>query len=694
MRPSGPTFWFLDSVTGWRQEAAEGVVPDPEDGLRLDVDPEGPLALDAEDGSLGRLVLPRGVAVGVCGAVYLLDLGEARILRFDAGSGAFEPLPEPSLEGIPRGALAERGNLAAAGGDLYLANPLEAYVTVVETGPLRPRRRLALTGGASEGAAPVDVTEHGGDAYVLDEEGGVHRRRPGAAAFERLFFAPGAWRRLALDRDGRFYLLDAEKARLHVFDAAGRSLGEAGDSEAIRGRFAPPPLQLDDHGRLSLSGVPGPLFTRDGRLATAGYAEAPGRPSYRKRGVWWSEALDSEIHRCEWHRVELELRSLPAGSEVRLATYCDAERYPTAEISRLPDHLWRSVLVAKGPMQPADGTAAVSHLLHDGLIQNREGRYLWLRLELHGDGYSSPGIRSLRVHYPRRTYLDDLPAVFSSDQDSRFFLNRFLAVFHSEWQRLDEVIDTLDRYFDPRTVPGGPFLDYLAGWLGQRLEAQWDEEQKRRLLAALPAILPRRGTAEGLRRFLAVYLANLSGMEPEAQGAFPRLVEGFRERQALVVASSARGELGSRPLWSPRRTARAQLGTTARVGTSRLVSTGQPRLDPFHATAYRFRIFVPAAWVTTAAGERLLRHAVESEKPAHTRYELCLVEPRLRVGRQATVGIDTLIGAVPAARLDAPEDPEPAPSRAPRHRLGYDSVLGAAPRPVPAETRLAKGGNP
>ena len=30
-------------------------------------------------------------------------------------------------------------------------------------------------------------------------------------------------------------------------------------------------------------------------------------------------------------------------------------------------------------------------------------------------------------------------------------------------------------------------------------------------------------------------------------------------------------------------------------------------------------------------------------KPAHTRYDLCLVEPRFRVGLQSTVGLDTII---------------------------------------------------
>jgi hypothetical protein len=45
---------------------------------------------------------------------------------------------------------------------------------------------------------------------------------------------------------------------------------------------------------------------------------------------------------------------------------------------------------------------------------------------------------------------------------------------------------------------------------------------------------------------------------------------------------------------------------------------------------------------------------VEREKPAHTAYAICLVDPGLRVGYQALLGIDTILGGEgsgPATRL-------------------------------------------
>jgi hypothetical protein len=60
-----------------------------------------------------------------------------------------------------------------------------------------------------------------------------------------------------------------------------------------------------------------------------------------------------------------------------------------------------------------------------------------------------------------------------------------------------------------------------------------------------------------------------------------------------------------------------------------------------------------------------------------------LVEPRFRVGLQSTVGLDTIIGDYPVARLACRHDTNAPPSRAPRHRLGYDTILSAPPATGP-----------
>jgi hypothetical protein len=87
---------------------------------------------------------------------------------------------------------------------------------------------------------------------------------------------------------------------------------------------------------------------------------------------------------------------------------------------------------------------------------------------------------------------------------------------------------------------------------------------------------------------------------------------------------------------------------------------------------------VPAPWVRTAEDERALRRAIEAEKPGHTAYDLALITPGIRVGRQATIGLDTVIGALPQARLACRHDTGSAPSRPRRGRLSIDTVLWAS----------------
>jgi hypothetical protein len=59
---------------------------------------------------------------------------------------------------------------------------------------------------------------------------------------------------------------------------------------------------------------------------------------------------------------------------------------------------------------------------------------------------------------------------------------------------------------------------------------------------------------------------------------------------------------------------------------------------------------------------------IEREKPAHTMYHLCIVEPRMRVGFQARVGIDTVVAGAPTpSKLDD------------QMVLGTDVALGGQP---------------
>jgi phage tail-like protein len=736
MQTKQPPFYLLDGALGWRTGSSQGLSLGVETGLRLAADPTGPLALGESSGSLGGLVLPRGMALDDEGTLYLLEHQPPwQVKRYRPASGSFHPLPGIGGYGVhPRQFKDPRG-IAVAGRRLWVVEADSARVQVFALDGLALRQAWSAE-GPRRGWQPVDVAAGSGWVYVLDASGWVYRAGERGERITRHLHLPkgGQWQRIAVDRAGKIYLLDTAGAapRLVIFTADGQPKGTAADAGDVRGRFAAPPLRLmvdlrrpnslpsfclpagltrecerasPDEGPapevpLGLCApwskeAPGQLFDMNGDPVTIDPAELIEPLVYGQQGVWVSQALNSSRFRCQWHRVELDFARIPPGCRVVVSTLSADNELAIQKAGSLDPSApqWTVGFTASGVMQPpkdpsssklASRTKAAhaAEVHTDFLVQSRQGQFLWIKIELFGDGFDTPALQAMRIHFPRESYLADLPAVYSSDEESRWYLDRFLSIFQTEWEALEQKIEDSAGLFDPEAVPEqGGFLRQLAAWLALPMEGTWSGEQQRNLLRAVPQVYPRRGTPAGLRAYLQAYLQSMTGWSPAEQGDLPQLVESFRLRKRLMFDSSGSANdvlspAGS-PLWSPGVVGRLQAGAFARAGEVRLISTADPQRDLFHQHAHHFRVVVPAVWVSSADDERMLRRALDAEKPAHAAYDLCLVEPRFRIGIQSTVGLDTIIGTVPTARLTCPaEQDQAAPSRPLHSRLGYDTVLG------------------
>lgn len=423
---------------------------------------------------------------------------------------------------------------------------------------------------------------------------------------------------------------------------------------------------------------------------------------YATSGSWVSAPLDGALPGCQWHRIELRLDSLPAGTALEVATFAADDDTLSGSI---PDDAWSVQPRLVGAVPPP---GAPSGRAEDLLIQSPPGRYLWLRVSLAGDGYATPAVSQLVVHYPRDSYLRYLPAVYGANDAGRWFLERFLSIPQTEWDGLRERIATIARYFDPRAVPEGQALAYLASWLDAKFEPEWSTDDQRRLLCLLPGLRGIRGTARAVHDTARVYLRSLAGPAADSY-RYPYLIEGFRERDWLMLSHESIGDaegapaephrlearLSARRLWSAGVVRRLQLGGTAQAGLSRLVSAGDPATDPFACYANRIRAVAPAGWVRTAAQQRLLERGLRVELPAHVAAEVTLVEPYFQAGAQSTLGIDTVAGPAPLLRLRSSDavapDRAPAPARRPRGRLGYDTVLAGGRHAARHHGTPAKG---
>src|SRR5262249_15772928 len=100
-----------------------------------------------------------------------------------------------------------------------------------------------------------------------------------------------------------------------------------------------------------------------------------------------------------------------------------------------------------------------------------------------------------------------LPVIFegSGDEHENAFLPRFLKIFESIWEPLEQRQDFVDMFFSPRTCPSS-WLPWFAGWFGLELDPSLSESRVRMLLANTIEIYRWRGTKYGLTRVIEVCL--------------------------------------------------------------------------------------------------------------------------------------------------------------------------------------------
>jgi phage tail-like protein len=351
------------------------------------------------------------------------------------------------------------------------------------------------------------------------------------------------------------------------------------------------------------------------------------RPRYVGEGVIDVPVLDGREPDCVWHRLCLDA-CLPPGTSL------DVETRAADEIGLLDTQRWQR----EPTLYRRDGGAEIPYyrlwsreeLGHEAvgtwelLFQRARGRYLQIRLTLHGDGRTTPRIRALRAHYPRFSYLRQyLPGAYQDDPSSAALLDTFLANPEGLLTTLEGKLADARAIWDTRTVPPDA-LEWLAGWIGLTLEPGWSEAQRRLLLAHAPALYPRRGTLTGLAWALRLALEPARGpaifaREYDDRGAPVRIVERFQTRRFAGVA----------------------------VGdpTDQAAPSGEV-LDLARERAHRFIVLLPAE--LGPAERALVERVIDAQKPAHTLVVLKRYWDLFRVG-EARLGLDSRLG--PAGRF-------------------------------------------
>jgi phage tail-like protein len=700
--PHDPLRLLLSADEGWR-DAGTGITQDisvPQDSGALAlavITPAAPGLLDPL-GIMGGLVPPPYAAMAPGGELYLLDRTGKRLLWFDACTCSFAALPclSPAGPADPRN-LKQPTAIAAGVSALVVSDGTDGgTVVVLNRRDLAPR--LVLQRDWLPGPVALDMD---GRIYVADRKHGAVHRFSAAGQWLARLDDVGLVNGLALDRHGRLYVISDDMVRR--FTTNGSPLDEPSDIAAIRDDFAPLPFQVDASGRLVLAALcraagskpPGSgVFDTDGTALNT--TPVPWPPAvYPKTGRFLTNALDSHISTCVWHRIVLDI-DLPSQTRLSVRARTDEIEMPIDLVAPADDPAWSAAQVWRGP---ASGVV-------ECLFTTPPGRYLWLELTLTGDGSATPRIADAMIEFPRIPLRRYLPAVFGPDPVSGELADRFLALFDQNFRSIESRIDDEAALFDPRSTPES-LLAWLAGWVGLTFPGGLGAAEKRRLLRNAPRLYAARGTVDGLRDTLLLYLGLDRVIDAQrnhkpkrcAWGptcppdldppvALPKIVlEHWRLRRWLFLGQGRLGETSR--LWGEAILNRSRLDSNMQLGVTQIKLERDPLRDPFHAEAHAFSVFLPASRARKPVQRRRIEALIRREAPAHTLPVVHWVGPGMKLGIRAMLGFDTVIGMQPppplaldkaklgrATVLQRDTPPRPGVIAQPSTRLGFGTRLG------------------
>jgi phage tail-like protein len=503
---------------------------------------------------------------------------------------------------------------------------------------------------------------------------------------------------LAVGQDA-LYVGDNGARHVRRFTRAGTLVGEA---LGYGGPVAA--LALDAHGGLLVHSGSGlaPL-----RLAVRG--------GYAKNGFLWGGPFTNPSLRPEqWHRLKAGIGHLEPGAHFQLFVYTSASSNPSPGNPLAIDPPWSGASVQASPgshhnpgnvieveagvpeklaVRSAPIRSRMAELVPVDLtdcLPERNGQrtccetwirmpldiaecmipgtpldHVWVGAEFSSEGFSSPALSQMRLDFDHETYLQFLPAIYRENVPSRRFLARFLSLFESLFNEVEGRIADLAVLFDPAATPAD-FLSWLGGWLALDVREDWDDARTRRAIAEAFAMYARRGTVEGLqmavRRFAE---ADVRIEEPILHASWWSLA-GDETSPALEAGTSI---LGVTTTLVPAEAQGAVVGTTAVLDASRLITQEEFGVPLFEDVAHQFTVQLYRGQSYSNKKRDDVRAILDREKPAHTTYHLCVIEPRMRVGVQARIGIDAIVAGPPS----------PTPLGQPLQAVGEALVLGGDP---------------
>jgi phage tail-like protein len=404
----------------------------------------------------------------------------------------------------------------------------------------------------------------------------------------------------------------------------------------------------------------------------AGTSDAPlqltARGAYAGKGFLWTlQPIQTSRPKVAWQRLKAEIRKLPANAHLDFLVYTsnspgDAPTVTAGSDDPLTDPKWRQMLLPP------------STDLDDLYISGCPATYLWVAAQFSSDGAGTPVLSQVRVQFDRDSYLGYLPAIYrnKAGRPASFgpgngapvalaggsgggdFLMRFLSLFESFNADVEDEIRAMGRLFDAKATPK-KYLAWLAEWLGLEIDENWSDAKAREILGHIFKLYGERGTTAYLQRILKLFGGVDAVIEEPIMNAAWWVLPSTA---GASCCDECAGDTSGTPAWQGTQNsllgfstmlAAAQpqgavVGTSAVLDQSHLINVDEFGAPLFRDVAYQFSVLLYRGQLMCPDALPRIQALLDQERPAHTLCQICVVEPRMRIGYQSRVGIDSVVG--------------------------------------------------
>ncbi|MCI9050472.1 MAG: hypothetical protein HFI05_00895 [Lachnospiraceae bacterium] len=322
-------------------------------------------------------------------------------------------------------------------------------------------------------------------------------------------------------------------------------------------------------------------------------------------GSFYSPLLDSREKKTLWHSMELEIEKISNTTEVEILIYASEEKecYQDGVLCSIEEIIKSHKITALEKAERFQAFLKKRGRGEEILLHGIEARFLWFELRFTGLGEIL--IKKIKIIFPKESWAEYLPDIYQQDLKSYSFVERYLGIFQSIYEKMTKEIRQISRHFDP-DVAENEYLSCLVNWVGLQDSFLWEIPKLRYLIGHAAELYRKRGTVSYLMDILEIYLGNR-----------PYIVE---YHQVLPFMTTQRKEELLKRLYGENN--------------------------------YIFTVIIDAKAKINRKDIPMIDRIVENEKPAHMESNLVILEPYIFLGWHSYLGMNSVLSDFHSMVLD------------------------------------------